>query len=58
MDDQKRQIILDNSSTYLRDTHVRINQNRTLMKKVAARKARIDKKPQKKGEKDNDHNNA
>lgn len=50
MDARKRQIILDNSSTYLKGTDVYINEDRTLMQqkeireKVAARKARIEKK--------------
>ena len=53
MDARKRQIILDNSSTYLKGTNVYINDNRTLMQqkkvreRVAARKAKMEKKKNK-----------
>ena len=63
MDTRKRQIILHNSSTYLRGTNVCINEDRTLMQqkaireKVVARKAKIEKKKNKE-EVENNHNNA
>ena len=63
MDTRKRQIILDNSSIYLRGTNVYINEDRTFMQqkavreKVAARKAKIEKKKNKE-EVENNHNNA
>ena len=50
MDERKRTIILDSSSTYLRGTDIFINEDRTAMqqvevrKNVAARKARLEKK--------------
>ena len=67
MDTRKRQIILDNSSIDLRGTNVYINEDCTFMQqkavreKVAARKAKIEKKKNKeknKEEMENDHNNA
>ena len=63
MDTRKRQIILDNSSTYLKGTNVYINEDRTFMQqkavreKVAARKAKIEKKKNKE-EMENNHNSA
>ena len=53
MDAHKRQIILDNSSTYLRGTNIYINEDRTLMQqkevreRVAARKAQMEEKKNK-----------
>lgn len=63
MDTRKRQIILDNSSTYLKGTNVYINEDRTFMQqkavreKVAARKAKIEKKKNK-SEAENSTTNA
>lgn len=56
MDARKRQIILDNSSTYLKGTSMYINEDRTFMqqeevrKKVAERKAKMEKKTRKQEE--------
>ena len=63
MDERKRRIILESSSTYLRGTDVYINEDRTTMqqaevrKKVAERKARLEKKKKDKQERDNNSDN-
>ena len=63
MDERKKRIILESSSTYLRGTDVYINEDRTAMqqaevrKKVAERKARLEKKKKDKLERDNNSDN-
>lgn len=60
MDVRKRQIILENSSTYLKGTHVYINEDRTLMQqkevreRVAERKAKLEKRKSK-SDAENEH---
>ena len=64
MDERKRRIILESSSTYLRGTDIYINEDHTAMqqaevrKKVADRKARLEKKKKGNQERDTDSDSA